>query len=298
MRWSRSTASAMVRGLELPTRDLDEVPDMVNLAMKRDLLIEADEAVIDFIVTGAVEGRTEVLACAIPRRIVERVREVTAAAGVVPTRISLRCFGTASLVNSLDDTSGQSVLGIDLGEDGFELVISRDGRIGFTRGVEIRPSPDGIDETIVTEVRRSWISHRLSAGEEEEVSRGVLFAPFMLASRLERWVGEATGLNVSTVRTHPKVRVPKDFPGDAWPLAGLLLRHVLNESTIDFGAPRKAPDLAARRRVRVLSVIGMPARVPRGLDVRQPRYQPGAGDQRRSRGEGTRGAQGVSPQPT
>jgi len=247
---------AVVRSLELPTCDLDEVPDMVNLSMRRDLPIDADEAVIDFIVTGSTEGRTEVLACAIPRRIVERVRDVTAAAGVVPTRISLRCFGTASLVNSLEDSDGESVLGIDLGEDGFELVVSRDGRIGFTRGVEIRPSPDGIDETIVTEVRRSWISHRLSADDEEEVARGVLFAPFMLASRLEGWVGEATGLAVSTVRTHPKVRVPGDFPGDAWPLAGLLLRHVLNEPTIDFGAPRRAPDLAARRRIRILAVIG------------------------------------------
>ena len=35
---------AVVRSLELPTRDLDEVPDMVNLSMRRDLPIDADEA--------------------------------------------------------------------------------------------------------------------------------------------------------------------------------------------------------------------------------------------------------------
>ena len=247
---------AVVRSLLLPTRDLDEVPDMVNLSMKRDLPIDADDAVIDFVVTGSDDAHTEVLACAIPCRIVERVREVTSAAGVTPTRISLRCFGTASLVNSIRDCSGQSVLGIDLGEDGFELVVSKDGRIGFTRGVEIRASSEGIDETIVTEVRRSWISHRLSEGEEEEVARGVLFAPYMLASRLERWLGDATGLAITTIRKHPKVSIPKDFPGDAWPLAGLLLRQVLREPTIDFGSPRKAPDLAARKRIRVLSIIG------------------------------------------
>jgi len=78
----------------------------------------------------------------------------------------------------------------------------------------------------------------------------------MLASRLERWLGDATGLAITTIRKHPKVSIPKDFPGDAWPLAGLLLRQVLREPTIDFGAPRKAPDLAARKRIRVLSIIG------------------------------------------
>lgn len=247
---------AVVRTLVLPTRDSDEVPDMVSLAMKRDLPIDPDDAVIDFLPIGNDETTTEVLACAIPKRIVDRVHEVTSAAGITASRISLRCFGTASLVNSMRNTRGRTILAIDLGEDGFEFVVSRDGRIGFTRGVETRPSAQGIDETIVTEVRRSWISHRLSDQEEEEVSTGVLFAPFALARRLESWIGEATGLDITTVRHHPKVRIPEDFPGDAWPLVGLLLRESTREPTIDFSSPRKAPDLGARKRRRVLLGIG------------------------------------------
>jgi hypothetical protein len=248
---------AVVRTLLLPTDELDEVPEMVNLAMKRDLPIDADDAVIDFIVLGTSDGNTEVMACAVPCRIVDRVREVTSVAGVTASRISLRCFGTAALVNSLRDYRGRSVLAIDLGEDGFEFVVSRDGRIGFTRGVEIRPSADGIDETIVTEVRRSWISHRLSEREEEEVTTGVLFAPTSLGDRLAGWIGEATGIDITTIRNHPRVRVPEDFPGDAWPLAGMLLRDGLREPTIDFGSPRKAPDLAARKRRGVLITVGL-----------------------------------------
>lgn len=247
---------AVVRTMLLPTRDLDEVPEMVKLAMKRDLPIDADDAVIDYIVVGSDDSSTEVLACAVPCSIVERVRKVSAVAGVAVSRISLRFFGTVSLVSSLRESTGRTVLGIDLGEDGFEFVVSRDGQIGFTRGVEVRSGSSGIDETIVTEVRRSWISHRLSEREEEEVTAGFLFAPFDLANRLERWIGEATGLDISTVRTHPRVRIPDDFPGDAWPLAGLLLREGLREPTIDFNAPRKAPDFAARKRRRFILIFG------------------------------------------
>ena len=168
----------------------------------------------------------------------------------------MRCFGTAALVKGLPAILGRSILAIDLGEDGFEFVVSRDGAISFTRGVEIRPGAAGIDETIVTEVRRSWISHRLSEREDEEVTTGVLFGPFELAQRLEGWIGEATGLDIMTIQEHPKVHIPADFPGDAWPLAGLLLRDAQRLPTIDFTAPRKAPDLAARRRQRILVGCG------------------------------------------
>jgi hypothetical protein len=247
---------AVVRTLVLPTSDLDEVPEMVNLSMKRDLPIDSDDAVIDYIVVGSDESSTEVLACAVPCSIVERVREVSSVAGVAVSRISLRFFGTAALVSSLRESAGRSVLGIDLGEDGFEFVVTRNGRIGFTRGVEVRPGSSGIDETIVTEIRRSWISHRLSEREEDEVAAGFLFAPFDLSNRLERWIGEATGLDITSIRNHPRVRIPKEFPGDAWPLAGLLLREGLHEPTIDFNAPRKAPDLAARKRRRLMLAAG------------------------------------------
>lgn len=247
---------AVVRTLELPTRDQDEIPDMVTLSMRRDLPIEADDAVIDYIVIGEGETSTEVLACAVPLRIVERVRKVTEHAGVGVHRISLRFFGTLSLLAALPESAGRSVLGIDLGEDGFEFVVSRRGRIGFTRGVEVRPGSSGLEETIVTEVRRSWISHRLSENDEEDVEAGFLFAPFELGGQLERWIGEATGLQIESIRSHPQVRIPDDFPGDVWPLAGLLLRESRGEPTIDFSAPRRAPDLAARGRRRVLLAAG------------------------------------------
>jgi hypothetical protein len=41
-----------------------------------------------------------------------------------------------------------------------------------------------------------------------------------------------------------------------WPLVGLLLEPALGIETIDFTAPRKAPDLASRRRQRVLGLAG------------------------------------------
>ena len=247
---------AVVRRITLPTREVDELADMVALSMKRDLPIDAEHAEIDYIVLDHSDVTTDVLACAIPTSVLERVDAVVAAAGITASRVSLRCFGTAALVNSLPATRGRSILAIDLGEDGFEFVVSRNGAIGFTRGVETRPGSSGIDETIVTEVRRSWISHRLSERDDEEVTTGVLFGPLELTKRLEGWIGEATGLDIKTISEHPRAKVTSEFPGDAWPLVGLLLRDAQRLQTIDFTDPRHAPDLAARRRQQILVGCG------------------------------------------
>lgn len=262
MEVSRATVAinrehTVVRRITLPTRESDEFADMVGLAMKRDLPIDPESAVIDFIVLGHDDTNTEVIACAAPISIIDRVRAIALAAGITPTRISLRCFGTAVLVKGLVASRGRPVLAIDLGADGFEFVVSQDGRIGFTRGVETRPGANGVDESIVTEVRRSWISHRLSEREDEEVKSGVLFGSFELTERLEGWIGEATGLEMTTIHEHPRVQIPSDFPGDTWPLAGLLLREAQRVQTINFLAPKKAPDVAARRRQRILLACGV-----------------------------------------
>ena len=67
--------------LDLPTTNPDELADMVRIAVERDLPIDSDEAVIDFTVIGRSETGTTVESVAVPRREVDRIREIAAAAG-------------------------------------------------------------------------------------------------------------------------------------------------------------------------------------------------------------------------
>ena len=118
MRWSRrseesgakgaSAVFALARSLastkrfELPSRDPAELPEMVRLAMQRDLPIDSATAEIDFVATGTTERGSRIFAVAVPGSVVRFQREVAAAAGVELEAISLRCLGTAFLVGRLD----------------------------------------------------------------------------------------------------------------------------------------------------------------------------------------------------
>ena len=92
---------AVTRRLTLPTTNSDELPSMVELSLKRDLPIDSDQAVIDFIEVDRQDTTSDVLACAIPRDVLGRVSDVADAAGFTVAAISLRCFGTAKLLGSL-----------------------------------------------------------------------------------------------------------------------------------------------------------------------------------------------------
>ena len=248
---------AVTRRLTLPTTNSDELPSMVGLSLKRDLPIDSDQAVIDFIEVQCQETTTDVLACAIPREVLGRVSDVAEAAGFTVAAISLRCFGTAKLLGSLPENQGRNALAIDLGAGGFEFVIANDESIGFARGVEVLPGSEESEEVLVTEIRRTWISHTLADGSNEQIESGVLLATSDVAHRLELDVSRALGLEVVALDAHPMVQLPADFDSDTWPLAGLLLTRFQGSAAINFAAPRKAPDLQARRRQRVLILLGL-----------------------------------------
>lgn len=248
---------AVTRRLTLPTTNPDELPSMVELSLKKDLPIDSDQAVIDFIEFQRLETTSDVLACAIPRDVLARVSHVAEAAGFNVGAISLRCFGTAKLLGSLPENQGRNALAIDLGAGGFEFVIANDESIGFARGVEVLPGSEQSEEVLVTEIRRTWISHTLADGSNQQIESGVLLATSDVAHRLETEVSRALGMEVVALDAHPMVRLPRNFDSDTWPLAGLLLTRFQGSAAINFAAPRKAPDLQARRRQRLLVLLGL-----------------------------------------
>lgn len=227
----------------------DELPGMVRLAMLREAAVGPD-AVIDFVPSGP-----DAWAVAAPAEEVEAVRAVAEAAGIGVERIAPRTFGTAFLLETLPAREGDgadAVAAIDLSGDAVELVIAgRDG-LRASRGTAI---DDDAIAAAVTEARRSWTAFRLQQPEQRPASIEVVGA-VELASRVTMVLASEVGIPVARLASHPDVAA-EPAPGAAWPLLGLLLEGSRRRQRINLAAPRRAPDLAARRRMRAYAVVAV-----------------------------------------
>lgn len=273
----RSLAST--KRFELPSRDPAELPEMVRLAMQRDLPIDSATAEIDFVATGTSDRGSRIFAVAVPGSVVRFQREVAAAAGVDLEAISLRCLGAAYLAGRLDPESifgneggeegavrpsptvgdpaaegPRSLLAVDIGSEDLELSFVSEGVLRFARGVELQGADSSLllAETISSETRRTWLSYRISQGDEAVVAAVVLGGSD--AARLAApQLAASTGLPSRLLRQHPDVRTVDDGVASAWPLVGLLLERRKSRGGLDLAHPKRPPDLAKRRRVRALA---------------------------------------------
>ncbi len=277
----RSLAST--KRFELPSRDPAELPEMVRLAMQRDLPIDSATAEIDFVATGTSERGSRIFAVAVPGSVVRFQREVASAAGVDLEAISLRCLGASYLAGRLDPeaisgsegTEGaivrpsatvgdpaaegpRSLLAVDIGSEDLELSFVGEGVLRFARGVELQVADSSLllAETISSETRRTWLSYRISQGDEAVVAAVVLGGSD--AARLAApQLAASTGLPSRLLRQHPDVRTVDDGVASAWPLVGLLLERRRSRGGLDLAHPKRPPDLAKRRRVRALAQVSL-----------------------------------------
>lgn len=281
----RSLAST--KRIEFPSRDRDELPDMVRLSMQRDLPIDAATAEIDFTVLETTPGGSRVLAVAVPGALVEFQREVAAAAGLDVEAITLRCLGTSHLLGRLDPvsvvelrgveglegdaapaaegTTGDpaseeppALLAVDIGLDELELSVVGESRLRFARGVELPTAETPLlqVEAISSETRRTWLSYRISQGDER-VAALVVLGEFSIARLAVPQLAASTGLPSRLLRRHPDLRGEGDEIASAWPLLGVLLERRHEREVLDFAHPKRPPDLARRRRMRGMAAVGM-----------------------------------------
>ena len=242
-----------IKRLELPTADPDELPEMVRMAIERDLPIEAADAVIDFMPIEHSTTSTVVQAVAVPRREIENIEKVAQAAGLVVASITLRCLGAAALAETI--VQGEDgILVVDVTGEGLEIALSRHGELLFSRGVSmVGPNGSPPDaEQLTVETRRSWLSYRVSRGEAE-APQVIVLGGAKSDSLVER-IAEGTSLSVQPFTAGEVFKPAKNMTG-AWPLVGLLSASDTMEP-INLAAPRTAPDRAARARQRILAFVG------------------------------------------
>ncbi|MCH8006797.1 MAG: pilus assembly protein PilM [Planctomycetes bacterium] len=256
-----SREHVVMKRITLRTKEADELPEMARLELGRDLPFDADDAVIDFVTVSGDASSTEVLAVAVPQKVLTFIGQMATAAGLDIVRISLRNMGTAALIGSLQDRAerpGLGVLVVDITGERVELSVVVDGVIRFSRAGDL-PSldePDRIAEAVVTETRRTWMSYRI-VGDSNDVRRAVVIGNRAVSEQVAGSISEILAVETDVLAEHPLVDTDRLQMDSAWPLAGLLLEPQLGVESIDFQRPRRPPDIAGRRRRRVLVAGGL-----------------------------------------
>lgn len=253
---------ATVRRLELPTDDPDELPDMARLAMQRETPIESGSLAVDIIPREIGATATTVLIAAAPESVVARARRIGEVVGHGSVVVGLRAFGVARLLRDArpqpaagSSESSGAIAAFDSSGDTLELIVARGGEIIYSRGVRVADAAGA-----ASEAKRSWMGYRFSQSDEA-LAAAFLFAPEARRAEFSASLDRALGTPLAPFTAGGSLRVAegvdRDALGVAWPLAGLVLERVGDEETINLAAPRRAPDLAARRRLRLLAGVGV-----------------------------------------
>lgn len=245
-----------LRMVELPTDDESELPDMARLAAQRDTPAEAGALVVDIVARSTGERSTKALLATAPERSIELLRQLAAAAGYRAARITPRTLGTACLLRVPQGETAVTVA-VDLSGDAVELVVVDEGGMRHSRGVRV--DRDDYDAALVSETKRSWAAWRLGAAEVP-LARIVVMGDARSSELIRESLADSFAAPIDRFTPGPRLRVAPTADDEAlsraWPLVGLLIEANAGEETINFASPRKAPDLAARRRMRVLAGAG------------------------------------------
>jgi hypothetical protein len=257
-----SRESVAMKRLTFPTDDPCDLPDMVRLSMERELPFDPSDAVIDFMPLTSAGGQTTVLAAAVRGSVVEFTRAMAKAARLGVERVSLRCTGIAALLESItaDVDDQRAWLAVDVTGSGAELTVVTDGQIRFSRAAEIAAQPGSTEftDSVITETKRSWMSYRIVEAAPPVNEAFILGDRELLRAAVDP-IAELLGVRASALARHPRVDTGGYDLQSAWALAGLLLEPVLSIETFDFAAPRRAPDVNARKRQLALAGAGAAA---------------------------------------
>lgn len=266
--WSKTDALVAIgrgkvelRELQLPAVPNDELPDMVRFQAIRSFASAGDSATVDYLVTRREDTNVDMIAAAMtpPKR--NEVADGCDAAGLTPTRISLRPLCSAALYFIHNrNTAGEVVL-IDLLADEAEIVIAQDGQVVFLRTVKLPVEPVMRAKALAGELKRSLIA----CGSASESRRIILWGKSSVHADEVTKLSETSGGEVETLDPFSLVDVDRklsaslpEHTGRLAPLIGLLAADELHgDRLIDFLQPRKRPEPKSNRG-KLAAMIGVP----------------------------------------
>jgi len=248
-----------------------ELAGMVRLQLARQLTMAIEGTAIDYSPIDEPEAgpTVSVLAGALPADKLRWYQDMAAAAGCSVERMGLRASGAAAVLASASARHNGPVLGVAVGWSSIEFVVVKNGQLVFARAADVglsatsggaatAESEIALGQRIAVEAKRTWMSYRVG---DEATSVDAVMVPG--DGPLARDVGEACGKALDMpweLAKLPEVIEMPELMSEAdrlvaAPLIGLLGEEVLTKLTLDFANPRKAPDMAAIRRQRVLVAL-------------------------------------------
>jgi len=243
----------VVKRLHLTTPRADELPEMVDLALRDDLHFGEDLPVIDFLVDHDTNESTNLLAAALPVSSLKRGRERMVSTGRPIAAMSLRLLGVRNLAG---DIHGATTVCIDASGDDLEITLLAGRDVTVTRSASISSESDDRIESVVREVRRTWLSWQVEA-EGPDVDRIMVFGSSEVADAVMTLMAELSSVKIEHVTSRSGIADSEQHPDLCWPLLGLIMGARSGDALIDFLNPRQPPDLAARRRQMALGVIAV-----------------------------------------
>ena len=166
-----SRSLAEIRVLTVPPAPDNELPDMIRFQARNEFASLNDQWKLDYVtLTHDPEAPRKVLAAAVSPQLETRIQTVCQNAGLKLKRIVLRPFATLDLMkpeiikNKLG--SGDLALIVDQNIDSTDLSVVQNGKMVSTRTVRIprTRSADQRSKLMITEVRRTLASHKMTSG--------------------------------------------------------------------------------------------------------------------------------------
>lgn len=265
--WVLPRERVVAKRLDLPAAEDHELPGMVRLAMQHETSMGPD-AVVDYWQqpSAAAGGAPDLWAVGAPAAELAAVLAMAQAAGIAVDRVAPRTCGTAALLAPLaaaaatagaagaadaDADAADATVAFDLAAENAEIVAADRHGLRTTRGTVLASAEADL---AVTEARRSWTALRL-AQPDLKVARALVMGSADTAQALA--VALDRSVQVEPLTAHPEVDTGGTELGRAWPLAGLLLEEIRHTDRLDLAHPHRAPDVAARRRMRVYAAVGI-----------------------------------------
>ena len=249
-----------------------DLPGMVRLQMARQLTIPLDEAVVDYSISmPSDDGGCVVLAGAVPASRIQWWRQVAKASGHSLGGIGIPGVALAALAADHELGTENATLVVYIGCGQLDITVCRHRRVLFTRSVPLASADEtGNDQQLIkkilTEVRRSWTSYRLSHGSVE-VGSVLVLSRHPLAERIAESCAEAMsipGMAISNPRAldfsepdggEGAADEAEIFGSVALLLGGVPLTLHDTDAVLNFASARRAPDRG--QRVRQLAMLGV-----------------------------------------
>lgn len=209
----------------------DELPELIENYLASDLGLGVDDPVFDYWqLVGQADDSRQIAITAIEQDVAAKYRDVADTLRLRRPRLSVRACGTAALAARLLPGIDAPTLLIVPGDEELDLVIVREGRLGYWRSAYCSPTGDSaaFHRFLTAEVIRTLAVAEENLPEGERVERVAAFLGEEQDDRLLDVLSDAIDLPVARLtpslpETEPATVHPAGLPGRFAPLLGAAL---------------------------------------------------------------------------